>query len=247
MNYFRRLRACYRFGFLLLHLLIGYVLVLLKFPFINSKQRALEVQKWAIKILHCLGIIVQVQGVFTFKGPLLIVSNHISWLDILVLHSVGYCRFVAKSEIGKWPIVGLLTSKAGMFFIERNKPKSAIRVVHTMAKALEQGDVLAIFPEGTTSDGRGLLPFHGNLMQAAVTANAPVLPLCIMYLDRASQKQSQAPSFVGDMSLVQSVWSTLCADPITAQVRAGSVQMCEQRSRKEWSEDVKLKIAEMLG
>ena len=133
-----------------------------------------------------------------------------------------------------------------MFFIEREKPRSAIKVVQTMSEALQEGSVLAVFPEGTTSDGTDLLPFHANLVQAAVSANAPVQPLCISYLDRASGLQTQAPSFVGEITLVQSVWSTISAAPITAKVKAGELQYCQARSRKEWAVDLRLKIGELL-
>ncbi len=242
----KHFRAAVRFTLLIFYLIKGYLIVLFKFPLLSHRLRQQEVQKWSIKVLQCFGIIVHLEGAFTFRGPLLIVSNHISWLDVLVLHSVGYCRFVAKSEIGGWPVVGFLTRKTGMFFIEREKPRSAIKVVQTMSEALQEGSVLAVFPEGTTSDGTDLLPFHANLVQAAVSANAPVQPLCISYLDRASGLQTQAPSFVGEITLVQSVWSTISAAPITAKVKAGELQYCQARSRKEWAVDLRLKIGELL-
>ena len=84
-----QLRAVYRLAALLLKVINGYLTVVLKFPYLDSKARALEVQRWAIGVLECFGIVVQVKGAFNFRGPLLIVSNHISWLDVLVLHSIG--------------------------------------------------------------------------------------------------------------------------------------------------------------
>jgi len=241
-----QLRAVYRLAALLLKVINGYLTVVLKFPYLDSKGRALEVQRWSIGVLECFGIVVQVKGAFNFRGPLLIVSNHISWLDVLVLHSIGYCRFVAKSEISKWPVFGFLSTKTGMFFIEREKPRDAIKVVHKMTDALIAGDVLAIFPEGTTSDGQRLLPFHANLIQAAVSANCPVLPLYISYKDRQSEQQSHAPTFIGEMTFFQSVWSTLSAKPISAQVSIGELSYCENRSRKEWSEELHGLICELM-
>ena len=242
-----QLRAVYRLAAVLLKVINGYLTVVLKFPYLDSKARALEVQRWAIGVLECFGIVVQVKGAFNFRGPLLIVSNHISWLDVLVLHSIGYCRFVAKSEISKWPVFGFLSTKTGMFFIEREKPRDAIKVVHKMTNALIGGDVLAVFPEGTTSDGQRLLPFHANLIQSAVSANCPIVPLYISYKDRQSDLQSHAPTFIGETTFLQSVWSTLSAKPISVQVKVGEVSYCENRSRKQWSEALHSQICELMS
>ena len=240
------LRAAYRFASLIFKLIAGYLTVLFSFPFLDPHERALEVQKWSIGVLDSLGIVVQVEGAFNFRGPLLIVSNHISWLDVLVLHSIGYCRFVAKSEIGKWPVVGFLSKKTGMFFIEREKPKDAIKVMHQMTDALIKGEVLAVFPEGTTSDGLGLLPFHTNLLQSAVSSNTPVLPVCLAYKERGSEAQSHAPTFVGDITFLESVWTTLTAKPFSAQVKVGALSYCNDRSRKEWSEELYGAVSQLM-
>ena len=244
--FFNYVRAAFRFVSLLLKLGKGYLIVLFLFPFLDARARALEVQKWSIGLLDCFGIVVQVEGAFNFRGPLLIVSNHISWLDVLVLHSIGYCRFVAKAEISRWPVFGFLSKKSGMFFIDRQKPRDALKVMHEMSDALLMGEVLAVFPEGTTSDGVSLLPFHTNLLQSAVIANSPIIPVCISYKDRASNEQSHAPAFVGEITIVQSVWTTLVANPISAQVKVGAVSYCQDRSRKEWSEELYKLISDLM-
>lgn len=244
--HFNYLRGAYRFATLLHKLISGYLTVLFVFPLLDQRSRALEVQKWSIRILESFGIVVQVEGAFNFRGPLLIVSNHISWLDVLVLHSIGYCRFVAKAEIGKWPLFGYLSRKTGMFFIERQKPKDALKVMHLMRDALLSGEVLAVFPEGTTGDGVNLLPFHTNLLQSAVSANAPVIPVCIAYKDRQTDLQSHAPAFIGDITFFKSVWATLCADPISAQIKVGNISHCRERTRKEWSDELYQSISGLM-
>jgi 1-acyl-sn-glycerol-3-phosphate acyltransferase len=117
------------------------------------------------------------------NGPVLLVANHISWLDIVVLHAARHCRFVSKAMCKRWPLIGTLATGAGTLYIERESRRDAMRVVHHMADALQAGDILAVFPEGTTSDGISLLPFHANLIQAAVSAGAPVQPVALRFID----------------------------------------------------------------
>jgi 1-acyl-sn-glycerol-3-phosphate acyltransferase len=238
--------ACARFVRLIFLLCKGFFIVLLCFPFLSESSRALKVQGWSIQVLSCLGILVNRLGELSFQGPLLIVSNHISWLDVLVLHSQGYCRFIAKSEIRSWPVVGFLTQRTGMFFIERGRSKSAVSVMKLMTQALANGDALAVFPEGTTSDGLGLLPFHANLIEAAVVANAPVLPVCISYVDRVSSQYAREPSFVGDITFLQSLWITLSAKPINAVIHVGELEWAGPRNRKEWAKELRDKVLELM-
>ena len=114
-------------------------------------------------------------------GNLLIVANHISWLDIFVLLSVQPVRFVAKAELKRWPVVGPLITGAGTLYVERARRRDTHNVNRRAAEALARGDVLAIFPEGTTTDGTTLLPFHGSLLQPIVDAEGHVLPVAIRY------------------------------------------------------------------
>src|SRR5207342_3377123 len=105
----------------------------------------------------------EVRGNMPTRGPMMLVANHISWLDILVLHASRHCRFVSKSDVAHWPLIGRLATAAGTMYIERESRRDALRIVHHMTEALASGDILAVFPEGTTSDGVTLLPFHANL------------------------------------------------------------------------------------
>lgn len=134
-----------------------------------------------------------------------------------------------------WPLVGTLATAAGTLYIERGARHDAMRVVQQMADALRQREVLAVFPEGTTGDGHTLLPFHANLLQAALAADAPVLPVGLRYTDRATGAASQAPSYVGDDSLLGSMWRTACAPPIVAVVHYGTPQQSQGLDRRAWS------------
>ncbi len=186
-------------------------------------------------LLGHLGIALQVRGQPPLAGPVLLVANHLSWLDISVMHAARHCRFVSKSDVQGWPLIGALANAAGTLYIERGTRRDAVRVVHQMADALRAREVLAVFPEGTTGDGRSLLPFHANLLQAAVSADAPVLPVGLRFVDRASGAVSHAPSYAGDETLLGSIWRTVCAPPIVAVVHYGAPEHAEGRSRRDWS------------
>src|SRR6185295_28294 len=137
---------------------------------------------WNARLLRLLGIALHSSGT-PRQGATLIVSNHVSWLDILVINAVHPVRFVSKAEVRHWPLLGWLVACAGTLFIERERRRDALRVVHQVAAALRAGEIVALFPEGTTSDGNGVLPFHANLLQAALSAHAPMQPIALRYSD----------------------------------------------------------------
>ena len=184
----------------------------------------------------------EVRGEPGLRGPVLMVANHISWLDIPVLHAARYCRFISKSDVRDWPIVGTLATAAGTLYIERTSRRDALRVVQRMGEALEEREVLAVFPEGTTGDGRVLLPFHANLLQAAIATNAPVQPVGLRFVDKASGEISYAPSYIGDETLVGSIWRTLIAPRIVAVVHYGALESPEGQERRAWSEHLHARV-----
>ena len=188
------LRAIAKFLRVIAWVLRGYWMVRTTFPKFNDEQQARAVEVWARGMLAIIGIEVRVKG-HPAQGPVLMAANHISWLDILVMHAACHCRFVAKSEIRSWPLVGVLTTGGGSLYIERGSRNDAMRVVHQMAEALQQGQVLAVFPEGVTGDGITVLPFHANLLQAAISAEAPVQPIALQFFDAQTQEQSLAPCY----------------------------------------------------
>lgn len=114
-------------------------------------------------------------------------------------------RFVSKADVLRWPLLGRLVAGAGTLFIERESRRDALRMVQHMAERLQAGDRVAVFPEGTTGDGRSLLPFHPNLLQAAIAADAPVMPLALRYVKAGSQERHDAPVFIGETTLVASI------------------------------------------
>lgn len=228
-------RAVWRLGRALVHIIAGLLTILLRFPRLNEEQRAIRVQVWSRGMLACLGIRLEVQGDATLPGPLLLVANHISWLDITSLHAARFCRFVSKADVQAWPLIGALASGVGTLFIQRESRRDAMRVVHHMADSLRAGDVLAVFPEGTTGEGIELLPFHANLLQAAIAAGSPVQPVALQFIDSHSGERSLAPCYVGDDTLLGSVWRTVRARGITVRIVFGEPQPAQGRERRAWA------------
>jgi len=228
------------------HVLRGLWIIRSEFARLTPPQCALLVREWSRQMLAIMGVELVVQGTPPARGPVLLVANHISWLDILVMDAAHPARFVSKSDVRHWPVLGALITGAGTLYIERASRRDAMRVVHQMAAALTEGGILAVFPEGTTHDGRSLLPFHANLIQAAISAKAPVLPVALQYLDGASGTRSDAPLFVGDTTLLQSIWRTLRADGLQARVQFGEPQTAEHRDRRAWAADLQQAVGAML-
>ena len=239
----RTLRAFAKILHALLHALSGWLTITLLFPRWDQQRRDATVQAWAQRMLRVLGVPLHVTGQPVAQGPMLLVCNHLSWLDILVLHAARHCRFVSKADVRHWPLIGTLATGGGTLYIEREKRRDAMRVVHHMAESLKAGDVVAVFPEGTTGDGRALLPFHANLIQAAISAHAPVQPVALRFVDRASGKDSDGPLYLGDDTLVGSLWRTLAGRPFVAHVRFGEPQEADGRDRRQWAEDLRKTIA----
>lgn len=224
------------------HVLVGMWTIYVRFPQLTPEQREMRVQAWALQFLALWGIHLRVLGQPVASGPALMVANHISWLDILVIHAARHCRFVSKSDIREWPLVGMLATGAGTLYIERSSRRDALRMVRDMADAMQNGDVVAVFPEGTTSDGLAMLPFHANLIQAAIQAGAPVQPMSLKFIDARSGETSFAPCYIGDDTLIGSVWRTLKARRIEAVVHFGEPQAAMGRDRRVWAQDLRLEI-----
>lgn len=241
----RSLRAVWKLLRGLWHVLVGMWTIYVRFPQLGPEQREMRVQAWALQFLALWDIHLKVLGQPVAQGPALMVCNHISWLDISVIHAARHCRFVSKSDIRDWPLVGALATGAGTLYIERTSRKDALRMVKDMADAMRNGDVVAVFPEGTTSDGRDLLPFHANLIQSAIQAQVPVQPMSLQFLDAATGEPTFAPCYIGDDTLLGSIWRTLTAPRITAVVHFGQLQQADGRDRRAWALALRAEVARL--
>ncbi|MDP1651040.1 MAG: lysophospholipid acyltransferase family protein [Rubrivivax sp.] len=242
----RRARAPWRLARVVLHLLHGVLLVWLRFPSLDSAGRRARIAWWAAKTLRVLGLRLQVQGTLR-PGAKLLVANHISWLDIMAIHAVcPEARFVSKADVQRWPLLNRLVAGAGTLYIERERTRDAVRVVHQMAEALRAGDTVAIFPEGTTGDGHALLPFHANLLQAAIATATPIQPLVLRFSD-ARHAVSPAAQYVGDTTLAQSLWLLAGGEGVAVRLTVLSAQATAHADRRALARRLRGLMAEQLG
>jgi 1-acyl-sn-glycerol-3-phosphate acyltransferase len=225
----------------LVHVAVGYFTIKLVFPRLDKPARERRVHVWSRKMLRIAGIDLVVKGTPS-AGPALLVANHISWLDIMAMHATCYCAFVAKSDLKHWPLVGTLATGVGTLYIERASRRDAHRMVDAVASALKGSEVVAIFPEGTTGDGVTLKPFHANLLQAAIDAHAPIQPLSVRFVDAATGRVSFAPRYIDDDALVVSLWNTLTAARLRAEINFGEAQLAQGRTRREWAHALRAEI-----
>lgn len=221
--------------------------IVFRFPRLTQQDREARVHAWAQAMLRGVGIELSLRGLPVAQGPALLVANHLSWLDIVVLHASRYCRFVSKADIRHWPLVGTLAGGAGTLYIERESRRDAHRVVHHMVERLQLGEVLAVFPEGTTSDGIAMKPFHANLLQAAISAAAPVQPLALRFVDADTGQTSFAPRYIDDDSIFVSIWETLCVAHLRAEVTVGQPQRADGRDRRAWAADLQAEVRRLLS
>ncbi|MBK7613615.1 MAG: 1-acyl-sn-glycerol-3-phosphate acyltransferase [Burkholderiales bacterium] len=201
-----------------LHVFHGMAIMALRFGGYDAAAKQRMVGWWSAKLLRLAGLSVQVQGT-SRPGGTLVVANHVSWLDIAAIHAgCPQARFVSKADVKHWPLLGWMISNAGTLYIERERKRDAMRMVHDMAAALKRGETVAVFPEGTTGPGETLLPFHANLLQAAIAVEAPIQPVVLRFSE-PGQRFSVSAQYIGDTTLLQSIWRVITARGLTVQVQ----------------------------
>lgn len=243
---FRRARALWRLAGALLHIVHGLSIVLLRFPTLDAAGRRARIAWWAAKTLRVLGMRFEVRGTLR-PGAKLLVANHVSWLDIMAIHAVcPEARFVSKADVQHWPLLNRLVAGGRTLYIERERRRDAMRVVHQMAEALQSGDTVAVFPEGTTGDGHALLPFHANLLQAAIATTTPIQPLALRFSD-ARHAVSPAALYVGDTTLAQSLWLLACGDGVVVRLTVLPAQGSAHADRRALAAHLRGLIAEQLA
>lgn len=180
-------RLVYRVPFLLVQLAINLPLTLLSFvpPFPALKLRGLSINErmqrwWAAGVCRVFGVQRRISGAI-HPGPALVAANHISWIDIQVLHSASSMGFVAKAEVERWPLAGWLARVGNTVFHHRGSHDSARDVAAVMASRLDSGQKVAIFAEGGVLPGHGIKRFHARLFAPAIDSAVPVQPVMLRY------------------------------------------------------------------
>ena len=231
----------------LLHVLLGLGITTLVFPWLSYARRAPIVSWWARGFISALGLQVRVTGAWpTERGRYLMASNHVTWLDIFVIHAVKPVRFVSKSEVRGWPIAGFLASRAGTLFVDRARKRDTFDIGAQMLEIMENGEAIGIFPEGTTSDGQVLLPFFSPLLQPAVRCEATLVPAGLRYR-RADGSLNTDLAFIGEQTFLESVKVTLRQPRTHAEVRFGELIPATGLHRRELTRRLETAIAELLG
>ena len=242
----RLFRLVTRALWLTLTVLWGFLAVVLLYPILGAAPRLAIKRSWSRHMLRCCGLRLTVmpsdQGFNAPERGELVVMNHISFIDILVLDALRPVHFIAKSEIRDWPLIGTLCARTGTIFIERGKRHAVHDVLKTMADQLRAGEVVSFFPEGTTSDGSQVLPFHANLFEAAVRAQAMVRPLVISYWQAGHR--SLAPAFIDDLSLVDCAVAVLAATGIEVRLKLLDAIPSEGLTRQQLAAKVREQMLE---
>jgi 1-acyl-sn-glycerol-3-phosphate acyltransferase len=236
----RMLRLC-------LHLVRGMCICAFIFPRVDVARRQLYIQQWSQQLLAVCGMRINIKlNDIQPAQHALIVANHVSWLDIFVINSLYPCRFVAKSDIRSWPLIGWLCEKTGTIFIARGSVRDVRRIFQGLVTSLHAGERVAFFPEGTTASQGILLPFHANLFEAAIDAHVPVQPYALRYVDPNGELHTSA-DFIDDMTFVESIIAIMRARHITAQLIALPAIDTTSAHRRELAEKTRQSIGEALG
>lgn len=226
------------------HLLQGVATAALVLPRLSPGLREERIRQWCVKVLRILGVRVHVHGQIPESGTqaTLFVANHISWIDIWVLKAQLPMRFVSKSEIRGWPVIGWLAEQAGTLFVTRHKRQEAGKTMNSVEEALRENDNLCFFPEGTTTDGTELKPFKSSLFQAAVNARARVWPMMIFYPHPHGGANTEV-AYYGDITMLQSLRAVLSQREIVVELVFAEPLETEWSERRQLAHQARQAIA----
>jgi lyso-ornithine lipid O-acyltransferase len=190
----------------------------------TREQRADWLHRFCARGLRGMGIEIRTTGEFPKRGA--VISNHLSYLDIIVFAALHPCVFVSKAEIESWPVVGWMTTMSGTVYVARGHGGSALKARKGMQDALDAGLPVVFFPEGTTSNGSGLLKFHSGLLAQILHSNSPITAAFVRY----SFAEENGPDvsvtndvcYWGDRNMVMHIFKFLGLRGVRAEVRFAS-------------------------
>jgi len=193
---------------------------------VTLEQRALWLQNSARRVLKCLNAEIQVEGQPPACG--LVVANHLSYLDILVFSAAMPCFFVAKMDVGRWPIFGRAARAGGTIFLDRASAASAASVADQIAARLNLPVPVLLFPEGTSTDGTEVLRFHSRLIEPAAAAGAPITAAAIGY-EFADGTQERELCWYDDVEFLPHLWRVLGVKQFSARLQFGEPRIYADR------------------
>lgn len=228
------------------HLLRGVLTVALAYPLIGDTHRLRLRQRWSHALLRILGIELEPAGSTLAPGTML-VANHVSWIDIFVINALSPAAFISKHEVRTWPVIGWLAARNETVFLRRGSRGHAKIVNAEIATLLDAGRNVAVFPEGTTTDGSHVLHFHAALLQPAIEAGHPLQTVALSYHTRDG-RPSRGPAYDGDLSLGDCLNNILAHRRLVARVHVDSpVPTTQDSSRRELARLTRERIAAQIG
>ena len=247
----RFLRTLWRLPLLLLHVTLGLaVTVVLMGPVGRALTIAGErgdqwvIRTWSRLMMRCFGLRTTRIGT-PVPGAVMFVANHVSWIDITLLHSQRVVGFVAKSEIARWPLVGWLASQAGTIYHHRGDNESLHGVMHQMLQRLQEGHAVGVFPEGRTCSGHELGPFHARIFQPAVLAECQVQPVALKY--GAGGSAQTVVAFQRRENFLQNFWRLLGEPPRPVEVHFLEPTAAEGQGRRQLAEVCRERIVAAMA
>lgn len=192
---------------------------------LTLERRALWLQSASRTVLDAMGIQYHVTGLPAQRG--IVVANHLSYLDILIFGAAMPCFFVSKLEVKRWPYFGRAARAGGTLFLDRSRRSSAEVVARQIAERLTLQVPVLFFPEGTSTDGTGVLPFHARLFQPAVLVGAPVTAACVRYAIESGEERDLC--WFDDTHFLAHLWKVLGCQGFSAEVRFGEPRIYPDR------------------
>lgn len=240
--------VAWHFVRIFIHVALGLTVCSVVFPFSSSATQEKLVRWWSGAMLAICQVEVRFQNLSNAppEQRVLVVANHVSWLDIFLLNSLRPCHFVAKADIRNWPILGWLSQKAGTIFLARGKQREVRRIYEGLVHQIAAGKRIAFFPEGTTAPQGTILPFHANLFEAAIEAQVPIQAFSIRYVN-AKGSLHHAVDFIGEMTFAESMNLILRGGKITAELTQLPLISSDNAHRREVAQAARLAVAQSLG
>jgi 1-acyl-sn-glycerol-3-phosphate acyltransferase len=221
----RRMRRAVALAFALAMCIVRYWLDRLRGP-MTLERRALWLQGSARAILKVLDIRTQAEGEPPVSG--LVVSNHLSYLDIIIISAAMPCFFVSKIEVGGWPFFGKAARSGGTLFLDRSSRESADAVAEQMAERLKLPIPVLLFPEGTSTDGAQVLRFHSRLIDPATAVGAPIIAAAIRYVIDSGMEEREL-CWYGDEGFTTHLWKVLGVTGFAARLNFGQPRIYSDR------------------
>ena len=257
---FQLLRAC-----LAMLPLMVVTIILAPLQWFANRLRLKGLQRAIPLVFHstalwCMGVKVLVEGQPMAPAPVLMVGNHVSWLDIVILSTVFPARFVSKDDVALWPVFGTLARLQNTLFISRTRRQTTGQAASAMQDGLHDGDRLVLFAEGTSSDGGQVLPFRSALLGAVAGSHdarggqtsVMIQPFALAYVRRdgltIGRGERTDIGWFGDLDLLPSLVGIILGGPIQVALVLGAGQQASgPGERKQMARDLEAQVRDMLS